>query len=320
MSKAISKEEFKKRIKERFPNEKYEIIEYTTMSNPSKILCIKCGKTIESPQAKNFLAKHKKAGCSDCYGLRAKNKNNIEKVKEKYNILKEERDETSKIWYTCECKKCKRISTHLLSSFLENTCRCEGKGNRWTEKEFKQKLYEEFGNEYILLSPFKTVNDKSLFKHTCGFAWSTTPAHVLYNKVGCPKCCKEQSKGAKIIESELKNLNINYEKERYLENSLQRFDFYFEINNKKYAIEYNGEQHYKYIPFFHGNDINNFYKRQERDKRKAQYCKDNDIELIIIPYIFSHEEIRRYINKLFSSSTTSPLDVASSEAKKCSSI
>lgn len=315
--KAISKEEFENRIKERFPKENFEIIEYTTMSNPLKIKCLNCNKILESPQAKNFLAKHKIAGCSDCAGLRAKNTVNLKRLKEKYIILKEERDDNSKLWYTCKCKICGRVTTHPLGVFLNNTCRCEGKGNRWTEEEFKDKLFQEYNNEYTLLSPFKTVNDKSLFKHSCGFIWSVTPAHILYNQTGCPKCAQKQSKGSKIIEKTLQNLNLDYEKEKFLKNSLQRFDFYLEINEKKYAIEYNGEQHYKYIPFLHGRDIEVFYNEQKRDARKKQYCKDNDITLIIIPYTLTKNEIIAYINKIFNSSTTSQIDVVSSETKKC---
>lgn len=313
--KAITQLEFEKRINERYPNENFIIIEYTNSSNPLKIQCLQCKQIFTYPQAKNFLAKNKKAGCSECNGLRAKNKRNILLLKEKYIILDENINNAGKILYTCQCKRCGRISTHALVSFLENTCRCEGKGNRWTEEEIKTALFNEYGNEYRLLSPFQTVNDKSLFQHSCGFIWSVTPARILYNRTGCPKCCKIQSKGCKIIERQLQKLNLSFEKEKFLENSLQRFDFYLEFNGNKFAIEYNGEQHYKYNPFFHGRDIEVFKKYQERDKRKKLYCEQNNIHLVIIPYTLAKEEIIAYINKLFSSSTTSPMDVSSSELK-----
>ena len=71
--KGITQKEFEKRIEERYSDEKFEIIEYTTSSKPCKIKCLSCGKILEYPQAKNFLAKNKIAGCSNCRGLRAKN-------------------------------------------------------------------------------------------------------------------------------------------------------------------------------------------------------------------------------------------------------
>ena len=319
MAKKITEDIFMERITKRFTNEHFLIMQYYSMSSPLKIKCLKCGKIIETPQAKNFLAKNKIAGCSDCNGFRAKNNKNINKVKEKYQIISQKKDQKGKTWYTCKCRICGRISTHLLVSFLQNTCRCQGNGNRWTEQEFKNKLYNQFNNEYTMLSQFKTVNDKSLFKHSCGFIWSTTPAHILYNQNGCPKCCKKESKGCKIIEAQLKKLNLIYEKEKFLNNSLQRFDFYLEFQNKKYAIEYNGEQHYKYNPFFHGRDFSTFKKYQERDLKKSQYCKNNDITLITIPYTMSNEQIKQRINKIFYSSTTSSQNVVSSETKKCPS-
>jgi len=46
------------------------------------------------------------------------------------------------------------------------------------------------------------------------------------------------------------------------------------------AIEYDGEYHYKKIK----NREEQLMKTQERDKIKNQYCKDNDIKLIRIPY------------------------------------
>lgn len=315
MAKKITQEEFETRIKEHYPTESFEIIEYTTTSNPLKIRCNSCKKILEYPQAKNFLAKNKRAGCIDCAGIKAKNTANLKKVQEHYDIINSERDEVGKLWYTCKCKICGRVVTHLLVSFLENKCRCEGPGNHYTENEFINRLQQDYGTEYTLVSPFINVNTKSLFKHSCGFVWSITPAHLLYNKTGCPKCQYKDSKACKIIQKQLDDLGLSYERERFLNNSLQRFDFYLEIDNKKYAIEYNGEQHYKYNSFFHGNDISVFEKYQERDKRKQQYCIDNDIELIIIPYTFTNNEIRAYINKLFSSSTTSPSDVDSSESK-----
>lgn len=319
MSKAITKEEFSKRIEIRYPNEKFYIIEYTTASNPLKIQCLNCKTVLFYPQAKNFLAKNKIAGCSKCNGLRAKNERNITELKEKYEILDNTRNKNGQMQYTCKCKKCGRVSTHCLQSFINNKCRCESPGNHYTESEFKDILFQQRGNEYTLVSPFLGVNKKSLFKHACGFVWSTTPAHILYNKNGCPKCCKKQSKKCKIIETQLQKLNIPYEKEKFLENSLQRFDFYFEVGEQKYAIEYNGEQHYKYIPFFHGCDIENFKKYQERDQKKSIYCKNNNIKLIIIPYTFTNDEIKIFINKLFNSSTTNLTDVALSKAKQCSS-
>lgn len=63
-------------------------------------------------------------------------------------------------------------------------------------------------------------------------------------------------------------------------NSFAKFDFY--VNNE-YLIEYNGVQHYKYNSS--GWDTKEkFELTQQRDQKKIQWCKDNNMPLIIIPY------------------------------------
>jgi len=49
------------------------------------------------------------------------------------------------------------------------------------------------------------------------------------------------------------------------------------------AVEYNGAQHYNYIPFFHKNK-EAFYNQKYRDEIKRIRCKELGIILIEIPY------------------------------------
>jgi hypothetical protein len=51
----------------------------------------------------------------------------------------------------------------------------------------------------------------------------------------------------------------------------------------KLAIEYNGEQHYNYIPFFHSSR-EAFLNQKYRDELKKVYCRENGITLIEVPY------------------------------------
>lgn len=59
------------------------------------------------------------------------------------------------------------------------------------------------------------------------------------------------------------------------------FDCYNE--EMKLAVEYNGAQHYNYIPFFHKNK-EAFYNQKYRDELKRIKCKELGITLIEIPY------------------------------------
>lgn len=60
------------------------------------------------------------------------------------------------------------------------------------------------------------------------------------------------------------------------------------------AVEYNGIQHYKFIPFFHKNK-ETFQNQKYRDYMKRQMCKDNGILLIEVPYWIKVKDIKDYI-------------------------
>ena len=62
----------------------------------------------------------------------------------------------------------------------------------------------------------------------------------------------------------------------------------------KIGIEYNGVQHYKYIPFFHKNK-EAFYNQKYRDEMKRVKCQQNGILLIEVPYSIQVENIEEYI-------------------------
>ena len=61
---------------------------------------------------------------------------------------------------------------------------------------------------------------------------------------------------------------------------LAKFDFY--VDNK-YIIEFDGKQHFEYSGLGWDNE-NNFYITQFRDQYKNQWCYDNNIPIIRIPY------------------------------------
>ena len=61
------------------------------------------------------------------------------------------------------------------------------------------------------------------------------------------------------------------------------FDFYIELKNGIYfLLEYHGQQHYKEVPLWDGED--GFKERQYRDNIKIDYCKKHNIPLCIISY------------------------------------
>jgi hypothetical protein len=58
-------------------------------------------------------------------------------------------------------------------------------------------------------------------------------------------------------------------------------DFYLPL--KKICFEVHGEQHYKFIAFYHNNMLN-FLKAQKRDREKMEWCEINNIKYITLDY------------------------------------
>ena len=65
-------------------------------------------------------------------------------------------------------------------------------------------------------------------------------------------------------------------------------DFSVQYKNKQYWIEYNGEQHYTWCQHF--QFLEKFEGQLKRDSNIRNYCKNNDIILIEIPYKYYTKE------------------------------
>lgn len=96
--------------------------------------------------------------------------------------------------------------------------------------------------------------------------------------------CLAISAGENKIAHLLLNAKMDYSKQQTFQScrslqtqALLRYDFF--VNNN-YLIEYDGEQHFKENTFFRDS----LKEIQQRDAIKNQWCKDNNIPLIRIPY------------------------------------
>jgi len=58
-------------------------------------------------------------------------------------------------------------------------------------------------------------------------------------------------------------------------------DFYIPLHNL--CVEVHGEQHYSFIPHYHGNLLG-FAKAKKRDREKIEWCEINEITIVELPY------------------------------------
>jgi hypothetical protein len=73
------------------------------------------------------------------------------------------------------------------------------------------------------------------------------------------------------------------------------------------AFEYQGIQHYEYVPFFHNRDPARFEAQQTRDQQKRQRTHDEWVVLEEVPYTIPYARLREYVRKIV---TTLGYDVA----------
>jgi hypothetical protein len=117
---------------------------------------------------------------------------------------------------------------------------------------------------------------------------------------GCPDC--KHSTGEKLIQNLLKKMGIKCTTQKTFygcinqkTNRMLPFDIY--VPEFHTCIEYDGVQHYHSIDRWGGDD--NLKTIQHRDNIKDVYCKDNDIDLIRIPYTMDKLKIVDLLNVKF---------------------
>lgn len=117
--------------------------------------------------------------------------------------------------------------------------------------------------------------------------WQTPNMHLSGR--GCPYC--NESTGEKKIKNWLNQNNIKYTVQKTysdlyfkIPRCKLRFDFFLPDYNL--CIEFDGQQHFE--PCFPRNNKElaqvKFDELQQRDQLKTQYCENNKIELLRIPY------------------------------------
>ena len=113
----------------------------------------------------------------------------------------------------------------------------------------------------------------------CGRYIVCTYNHLVnFHTTSCG--CQAESFGERQIRLILNELQLNYISQFPITDNKYRLDFY--IPSKSLAIEYDGEQHYRAINFFGGEE--RLKQTQDRDNKKNRYCLKNNIRLVRIPY------------------------------------
>jgi hypothetical protein len=137
-----------------------------------------------------------------------------------------------------------------------------------------------------LIGDYQTLQDDSeFFCRRCNSSWVDRP--ILVKNRGCPIC--DNNRAENLIGEVLQKYNIKY-KRQYTFNDckdkkLLPFDYY--LLDYHVLCEYDGEQHFYPVGFGCHNKqeaYDKFLYTKTHDAIKNQYCSDNNIHIIRIPY------------------------------------
>lgn len=225
-------------------------------------------------------------------------------------ILPESKNNFKYGLFKCDCGKEIEVRLNNWKSGNTKSCGCHKKE---VQKEFQRNL------KGLKLGPGskKYNNRKDLTNQTNGYLTALYPTEEVgsglsiiwackcdapcencptnhFHKVeakrfsktrACKFCTIKFSHGANEIREILIKNNIKFELEKYFSDCKDQkplpFDFYLPDYNT--LIEFDGEQHYKPVSNFGGEE--KFKVQVLHDKIKNEYCLKNNIHLIRIPYI-----------------------------------
>lgn len=138
---------------------------------------------------------------------------------------------------------------------------------------------------YFLISDiYKNARSKLSIRCDKNHTYSTTYTNFKSGN-RCPIC--NNSKGEQKIFKYLNDIGAVFIYQKIFDGLIGvkgknlSYDFYLPDYNL--LIEYQGEQHEKFIPGFQ-NSYEDFKRQLEHDKRKRQYAKDNNVKLLEIWY------------------------------------
>jgi hypothetical protein len=140
-------------------------------------------------------------------------------------------------------------------------------------------------------------------KGTWSTSYTYTPGRTKRSNRRPPQESKGEAECRRVLQ-ELFKRSFPKARPDFLRNPVTGGNFNLELDcfcrELRLAVEYSGQQHYKYVPYFHKNK-EAFLNQKYRDDMKKRICKEHGIHLIEVPYTVKVQDIRSYLIKNLSS-------------------
>lgn len=168
--------------------------------------------------------------------------------------------------------------------------------NKWSNPNEMLDISKELATKYggfLLSKKYPYCRDK--------LKWQCSAGHVFWARYDsvkrgswCPYCVLKVHKTSinvlKYAEQYISNIlgkSVVISKEKTFSGLLGvggrklKFDGYYEVGDIKICLEYNGYQHYQPTWYDHFSK-EMLQQRQENDRRKIEFCKNNDVSLLVV--------------------------------------
>lgn len=299
----VDKDEFNRRLNDKFGDKVSLVGDFTSLSGRVDIRCNDCG-FVKNATVKSVLDKnnHKKGYCSECVDPRMLTQKQFEESV--YKIYGDDFTVISK--YTggknpisMKCNKCNHVRELVRAQGIykkENCINCTNT-RKYTTDEVGYMISDLTDGEYQISGEYKNAQEGFLVKHIsdeCNHhEFKTYLGNFIRQGRRCPECTFVKSKGEQKVEEFLLDNNISYVSQYRFDDCRNKrplpFDFAVTVGDSPIAlIEYDGRQHYDVMTGVWSNDEekseSNFAKVKENDLLKKNYCLENNIPLLTIPY------------------------------------
>jgi len=299
----FTEEEFQQILKENYGDKFETLSPYIKANQEIKVKCNDCG-TIFNTIAERL---NRGNGCKKCDSLKKTKSHEtfIKDITEYYldRITIENKYVDSKHRIDVKCNVCNHhwttLPKHLTTSRIECpicTFKRLGLEKRKSHEDFIKDVFDVHGDKYSVIGEYIKATERIDIKcNVCGNIWKIKPNGLL-NGDGCPECTG--SKGEKRITEILNKKEINYIKQYSFDDcrNINRLSFDFYLPEYNMCVEFDGIQHFKSIEYFGGEK--KFLYTKENDKIKNEYCKNNNIRLLRIPYN-KYKKIENIITNIF---------------------
>lgn len=269
-------------------------ITYRKFKTKKEKVCRKCSNIIH--------ANNRKLNPTDVYN----------RINEIHNnkIIPQEDFTLSRNYANFKCSECNNIWNATWNSILvgHGCKKCDNVKNGYRQRYDYDKILELLPsiNPNIILKTTENINSHVNLEwecKRCGELFYKNWNNVREGQ-DCIHCSGNKSKGEIAISEYLFSKNIKFRSQHSYDDCLSlngyklRYDFI--IEDYGCLIEYDGEQHFMPVSFSGDDDsaIINFEKTKLHDSIKNEYCKNNNITLIRIPY-WKFNNIETILDNIF---------------------